>query len=133
MSATRVAIIGDGKMGRSVAQVAEANGWTIVAHLGMVDNPGGRGITRTSLAGASVAIEFTEPRSVVANIDACLAAQCPVVVGDHGVVRPPAGRDGACRARGRVALLGRQLLPRCEHHDGAGPRSGAARARVAAL
>ena len=84
MSAKRVAIIGDGKMGRSVAQVAEANGWTIVAHLGIVGNPGGRGITRQSLAGASVAIEFTEARSVVANVDACLAARCPVVVGTTG-------------------------------------------------
>ena len=31
-----------------------------------------------------MAIEFTEPRSAVANIDACVAARCPVVVGTTG-------------------------------------------------
>ena len=84
MTVKRLAIIGDGKMGRSVALVAAASGWTITAHLGIGDNPDGRGITQESLNGAGVAIEFTEPRSAVGNIDACLAARCPVVVGTTG-------------------------------------------------
>ena len=80
----RLAIIGDGKMGRAVAQLATERGWTIVAQFGAAANERGAGITPASLAGADVAIEFTEPSAALANAAACIAAGCAVVIGTTG-------------------------------------------------
>ena len=84
MSARKIAVIGDGKMGKTIADMAKARGWTVTAVLGEKQNAGGRGITRESLKGADVAIEFTEPKSAERNIRACVDAACPVVVGTTG-------------------------------------------------
>lgn len=84
MSARKIAVIGDGKMGKTIAEMAQSRGWTVTTVLGAKDNPDGRGITRESLKGADVAIEFTEPESAPRNIKACVAAGCPVVVGTTG-------------------------------------------------
>lgn len=80
----RLAVIGDGQMGTAVADLARANGWDVVAVIGMKGNESGKGITRESLNGAQVAIEFTQPDAAVANISACLRAGCPIVVGTTG-------------------------------------------------
>lgn len=79
MSAIPLAIIGMGRMGRAVAELAPDRGFAIVAQLGHA-----RPITREILAGAAVAIEFTVPGAAVANILACASAGCPVVVGTTG-------------------------------------------------
>lgn len=84
MSARKVAIIGDGKMGKTLAAMAKERGWAVTTVLGEKANPDGSGITRESLKGADVAIEFTEPKSAARNIRACVAAGCPVVVGTTG-------------------------------------------------
>lgn len=84
MSAKKLAVIGDGQMGKAVAELARTNGWEVVAVIGMHGNENGKGITAESLNGAQVAIEFTEPSAAVANISACLRAGCPVVVGTTG-------------------------------------------------
>lgn len=80
----RLAIIGDGRMGRAVAQLAPERGWTVVAHIGPGANAHGAGITHDTLNGAQVAVEFTEPASALANASACIEAQCPVVIGTTG-------------------------------------------------
>lgn len=80
----RVAVIGTGKMGRAVMELARERGWELAATLGSADNPGGAGITRERLAGAQVAIEFTSPRAAAGNVRACMRAGCPVVVGTTG-------------------------------------------------
>jgi 4-hydroxy-tetrahydrodipicolinate reductase len=74
-----IALIGAGKMGRAVAELAPERGARVTAQLGHGD-----AITRESLRGARVAIEFTSPASAVANARACLAAGCAVVVGTTG-------------------------------------------------
>lgn len=84
MTARKIAVIGDGKMGKTIADMAKARGWKVTAILGEKENAEGRGITGDSLKGADVAIEFTEPGSAVRNIRACMAAGCPVVVGTTG-------------------------------------------------
>lgn len=75
----RIAIIGDGKMGKAVAGVAHDAGLAVVTIIG-----DGTPITRESLAGADVAIEFTQPDAAVGNAKACIDAQCPVVIGTTG-------------------------------------------------
>ncbi len=83
MSAVRIALIGMGKMGRAIAQLAPERDATIVAELDAADTSGGQ-VTRASLNGADVAIEFTQPTAAPANIRACIAVGCPVVVGTTG-------------------------------------------------
>ena len=80
----RVAVIGTGKMGRTVAALAGERGWPVVATLGAAGNEDGAGITRDSLGGADVAIEFTEPAAAAANVRAAVRAGCPVVSGTTG-------------------------------------------------
>ncbi len=79
-----IAIIGDGKMGQSIRGLALAKGWAIAAYIGEKESADGRGINKSTLGGAQVAVEFTEPRAAVANITATLRAGVPVVVGTTG-------------------------------------------------
>jgi len=80
----RLAIIGMGKMGRIIAQLAAEREWPVVATIDAARNRDAAGITRETLADADVAIEFTEPRSAGANVLACVRAGVPVVVGTTG-------------------------------------------------
>jgi 4-hydroxy-tetrahydrodipicolinate reductase len=93
-----VALIGTGKMGRAIAQLAPERGFRVVAEIGHAQQ-----VTRASLAGAAVAIEFTVPSAAPANVRACLAASCPVVVGTTGWYDElPALREEVARARGAM-------------------------------
>ena len=80
----QIAVIGDGRMGRTIAQMAQERGWTVWAMLDSSHNKDGKGITRRALGDPDVAIEFTSPDAAVMNILACIAAQVPVVVGTTG-------------------------------------------------
>ncbi|MEP6733742.1 MAG: dihydrodipicolinate reductase C-terminal domain-containing protein [bacterium] len=79
MSAIRLALIGMGKMGRALAQLAPERGFRVVAEI----DPSAT-VDRDSLRDAEVAIEFTVPEAAPANIRACAQAQCPIVVGTTG-------------------------------------------------
>lgn len=79
MTALRIAIIGPGRMGNAIADLARVRGMEIVATLGA-----GTPVSAESLNRADVAIEFTEPGAAVANVRACVVAGCPVVVGTTG-------------------------------------------------
>ena len=83
MSELLVALVGMGKMGRALAALAPERGVRVVAELDPA-RAGYTGITRDSLRGAQVAIEFTTPDAAPANARACAAAGCPVVVGTTG-------------------------------------------------
>jgi 4-hydroxy-tetrahydrodipicolinate reductase len=84
VSARRMAIIGDGKMGKAVAAAAKEKGWEVTGVLGERESDGGNGINASSLGKPDVAVEFTEPRAAASNIAACLRAKVPVVVGTTG-------------------------------------------------
>jgi 4-hydroxy-tetrahydrodipicolinate reductase len=79
----RLAIIGLGKMGRTIEQLAPERGFTVVSR---IDPHGGDApsVTRDALKEADVAVEFSTPRSAVGNIRAAVAVGCPVVVGTTG-------------------------------------------------
>ena len=79
MNAIPLALVGMGRMGRALAELAPDRGFLVVARLDRAQP-----ITRGSLAGAAVAIEFTAPGAVAANVLACASAGCPVVVGTTG-------------------------------------------------
>jgi 4-hydroxy-tetrahydrodipicolinate reductase len=75
-----LAIIGRGRMGRAVEELATAGGWPIRARLASADAPWGP----DQLGGADVAIDFTTAHSVPSVVRACLAARCAIVVGTTG-------------------------------------------------
>lgn len=83
MTTRRLAIIGLGKMGRTIEQLAAERGFEVVAR---IDPHGGDAttVTRDSLNHADVAVEFTMPDAAPANIRAAVEAGCPVVVGTTG-------------------------------------------------
>ncbi|HMA25378.1 MAG TPA: dihydrodipicolinate reductase C-terminal domain-containing protein [Gemmatimonadaceae bacterium] len=78
----RLAIVGMGKMGQAIAELAPARGWEVVARLDQAEMAAG--ITRASLGNADVAVEFTVPGAAPSNIRAIVATGCPVVVGTTG-------------------------------------------------
>jgi 4-hydroxy-tetrahydrodipicolinate reductase len=80
----RLAIVGLGRMGRAVEELAPDRGFEVVARLDATNNRDGDGITSQSLRGAQVAVEFTEPSAALPNIHAALAVGCPIVVGTTG-------------------------------------------------
>jgi 4-hydroxy-tetrahydrodipicolinate reductase len=82
VTAPRLAIVGMGKMGHAVAELAPSRGWDVVARLDEAEMQGG--ITRTTLGNADVAVEFTVPGAAPGNIRAIVAAGCAVVVGTTG-------------------------------------------------
>jgi 4-hydroxy-tetrahydrodipicolinate reductase len=76
---TRILVIGDGKMGRAVAQVATERGCDVVDMYGPAEMESNvpRGI-------ADVAIEFTQPDAAPRNVRACLTSGIAVVSGTTG-------------------------------------------------
>ena len=80
----RLALIGLGKMGRAVAQLAPERGWDVVATIGGAENRDARGVTPSFFQDVDVAIEFTTPDAAPANARAAISVGCPIVVGTTG-------------------------------------------------
>jgi 4-hydroxy-tetrahydrodipicolinate reductase len=82
---TNIALIGYGKMGQTVRRFAEAKGHTITA---VVDPIAGGDchpeITAEVLSGAEVCIDFTSPKTAVANIRQLAALGKNMVIGTTG-------------------------------------------------
>lgn len=83
-SRRKLAIIGMGKMGRVLEQLAPERGWDVVACIGREGNRDGAGVTASTLNGADAAIEFTVPNAAGANVRAAVEARTPIVVGTTG-------------------------------------------------
>ena len=84
MTSRNVAIIGDGKMGQAIRQLAVERGWRVTAVVGERESADGVGISKVSLGEPDVAVEFTQPSAAVPNVMAGLRAKVPVVVGTTG-------------------------------------------------
>lgn len=80
----RIAIVGYGKMGRLVAQLAPEYDCQVVLTLDEDNNQDGAGITAEAFAGIDAAIEFSTPHTAVANIERLAAAGVNTVVGTTG-------------------------------------------------
>ncbi len=75
----KIALIGYGKMGKTIENIAILRGHEIMLRLD-VNNPE----DFDKLSEADVAIEFTRPESAVGNLEKCIAAGVPVVCGTTG-------------------------------------------------
>jgi 4-hydroxy-tetrahydrodipicolinate reductase len=80
----RIAIVGYGKMGRLIDQLAPEYGCEVVLKLDEHNNVDGAGITRDAFQGIDAAIEFSTPEVAVSNIKRLAEAGVSTVVGTTG-------------------------------------------------
>jgi 4-hydroxy-tetrahydrodipicolinate reductase len=78
-----ILVLGKGKTGSLVAQVASERGHGVRA-LDITENEGASALTAPSLAGVDVVIDFTAPDAAVQNMRAVLAVGARIVVGTTG-------------------------------------------------
>jgi len=76
-----IALSGYGKMGKEIEAIALQRGHTIVLKTGRAN---AASVSAEDFRKADVVIEFSTPDTVIANIQKCLDAQVPVVVGTTG-------------------------------------------------
>jgi 4-hydroxy-tetrahydrodipicolinate reductase len=76
-----IALLGYGKMGRIIEKLATERGHNIVLKIDAFNT---EELTVKNLKAADVAIDFSQPDSVLSNINACFEANVPIVVGTTG-------------------------------------------------
>jgi 4-hydroxy-tetrahydrodipicolinate reductase len=79
-----LAIVGNGKMGRLIEQLAPARGFTIGLRLDASNNAGASGITAASFRGIDVAVDFSAAAAVVGNVESLASLGINIVVGTTG-------------------------------------------------
>jgi len=77
----RIALLGYGKMGKIIEQIALKNNHEIVAK---IDNANDWEQLQNQVEQADVAIEFSTPQTVVKNMFRCFDLNVPIVVGTTG-------------------------------------------------
>ncbi|HWR99293.1 MAG TPA: 4-hydroxy-tetrahydrodipicolinate reductase [Prolixibacteraceae bacterium] len=77
----KIALIGYGKMGKEIEQIAVGRGHTVILKID-IDNQ--EDLTKENLSKADVAIEFTTPATAVRNYRTCFEAGVPVISGTTG-------------------------------------------------
>jgi 4-hydroxy-tetrahydrodipicolinate reductase len=77
----KIALLGYGKMGKIIEEIAISRGHSIILKVGQTN---AKTFTDEELKKADVAIEFTRPDSVIANMQRCFSCGVPVVVGTTG-------------------------------------------------
>src|SRR4051812_22023714 len=80
----RLAIVGYGKMGRLIEQLAPAYGFEVALKLDEFNNANFEGITAENFRGINVAIDFSIPAAVPRNVEGIAALGVNVVVGTTG-------------------------------------------------
>ena len=77
----KIALVGYGKMGKAIEQIAVQKGHSIVLKISENNLPD---LTVDNLSKADVAIEFTQPEAAYQNVLKCIDAGIPVVCGTTG-------------------------------------------------
>ncbi len=80
----KLALVGYGKMGRLLEQLAPQYGFEAGLILDLHNNSGGSGLTQENFAGIAAAIEFTAPESAPDNLLKLAALRVPTVCGATG-------------------------------------------------
>ena len=75
----KIALLGYGKMGKTIEQIALSRGHNIV-----IKSDGDKDIDINSIKKADVAIDFSIPSAAVSNISLCINNQVPVISGTTG-------------------------------------------------
>jgi 4-hydroxy-tetrahydrodipicolinate reductase len=97
----KIALIGYGKMGKAIEEIALQKGYEIVLKISE-DNL--KDFTKENIVKADVAIEFTNPESAIANMRLCIDAGVPVVCGSTGWVLQEESMENYCTANNGTLL-----------------------------
>jgi 4-hydroxy-tetrahydrodipicolinate reductase len=98
-------VLGRGKTGRVVADVASERGHSVRV-IGEEENPNASALTAPMLAQFDVVIDFTTPEAVIPNMRACLANGARVVVGTTGWYDKLSDIRAICERRNGALLYG---------------------------
>jgi 4-hydroxy-tetrahydrodipicolinate reductase len=101
----RILVLGQGKTGKLVADVAAQRGHGVHV-LDEMENSGASALTPPFVAGFDVVIDFTTPAAVVQNMRACLATGAKMVVGTTGWYDKLADMRGLCERKQAGLLYG---------------------------
>jgi 4-hydroxy-tetrahydrodipicolinate reductase len=99
-----LAVVGYGKMGRLVEQLAPSYGFSVPLLLDVDENSGGAGITREGFKGIDVAVEFSTPAAAIVNIERLAGIGVNTIVGTTG------WGEHLARARAAVEKGGNALV-----------------------
>lgn len=99
----RVLVLGQGKTGKLVAEVAAEHGHSVHV-LDAKENANASALTPPFVAGFDVVIDFTAPEAVVQNMRACLATGAKMVIGTTGWYEKLADMQGLA-GRKQAGLL----------------------------
>jgi 4-hydroxy-tetrahydrodipicolinate reductase len=97
MSGKRIVLIGYGKMGKTIEQIAKQRGNTI-SHIIDVNNQSE--LQYITSKEADVAIEFTQPESAILNLRTCINNKLPIVCGTTGWLEHRAEIERLCTEKG---------------------------------
>lgn len=97
----KIALIGYGKMGKTIEKIALQEGHEIVLKINQAHI---NDLTIENLRKADVAIEFSTPQTVVKNIMLCFEAGTPVIVGTTAWHTYQKEVEAACNAVGGAML-----------------------------
>jgi len=115
---SRLALLGHGRMGRLVEELAPGHGFEVALRLTGANNPGGSGITAESFRGIDAAIDFSAAAAVPINAERIAGLGVPLVVGTTGWagelprVRAAVERHGAGLLYGANFSVGVQVFYR---------------------
>jgi 4-hydroxy-tetrahydrodipicolinate reductase len=98
----RIALIGHGKMGKAIEEIAVEKGHEIVLRIN-IDNL--EDLTEENVKKAHVAIEFTHPGSAFENVTKCLQWKVPVVCGTTGWLDKYEEAKNICERTGSALLV----------------------------
>ncbi len=79
-----LAIVGYGKMGKLIEQLAPAYGFTVVLKLDEFNNTNYEGVTAENFRGVDVAVDFSIPVAVADNVDRIAPLGVNIVIGTTG-------------------------------------------------
>lgn len=79
-----LAIVGFGKMGKLIEQLAPAYGFTVSLKLDEFNNANYEGVTAENFRGVDVAVDFSIPGAVVENVERLSALGVNLVIGTTG-------------------------------------------------
>ena len=91
----KIALIGYGKMGKAIEEIALTKGHEIVLKIDVQNN---HEFTKENIQKADVAIEFTGPHSAFENVKKCIELGIPVVSGSTGWLDKWSEIEAACKA-----------------------------------
>ena len=94
----KILLIGYGKMGKTIEQIAQARGHEIAGRIDVADN-----IAQFDKS-VDVAIEFTQPEAAIHNLKTCFAKGIPVVCGTTGWLQHKVEIEKDCQSKNGTLL-----------------------------